>query len=450
MWDQKSRLFGAFVLFAGLLCGSTVVVAQRTASPEEGDMNTANGQPAERYLPLDEAVDSALQDNPDLAEMRARAEAMAAIPSQAGSLPDPMVSFSTQNIPTDSFDLNQEAMTQLRFGVSQQIPYPGKLALREKAAEYEAQAAVDNVDETRLRLVSDVKTVWWRLFYLDRALQIIEINKDLLRQFIKIAGTKYEVGQGLQQDVLLAQLELSKLLDTGIQFEGLRRNEASRINALLGQRSDIPIKLPPQADIVLTLPTLRPVSDLFQVAGEARPRLAEMQSFIDAARMRRDLARKDLLPDFNVGAFYGFRGDDNVGRSRADMLTFQLGMNIPLFAERKQKMAISQRNSELLQRQYALQDEWASVRDQITTAISDFQRAREQFTLFETGIVPQARQTVASMLAGYQVSKVDFLNLVGAQVTLYNYETRYWQALSEAKSALARLVAAVGGENVYE
>src|SRR3972149_10669382 len=43
---------------------------------------------------LERAIDIALRDNPGLAEMQARAEAMAAIPSQAGTLPDPMLSFN--------------------------------------------------------------------------------------------------------------------------------------------------------------------------------------------------------------------------------------------------------------------------------------------------------------------------------------------------------------------
>ncbi|MGZ5053150.1 MAG: TolC family protein, partial [Methylobacter sp.] len=74
----------------------------------------------------------------------------------------------------------------------------------------------------------------------------------------------------------------------------------------------------------------------------------------------------------------------------------------------------------------------------------------DQAVLFETGIVPQARQTVASMLAGYQVNKVDFLNLVRSQITLFEYETQYWKAFTEANQALAQLSSAVGKEEIYE
>ena len=125
-------------------------------------------------------------------------------------------------------------------------------------------------------------------------------------------------------------------------------------------------------------------------------------------------------------------------------------MSLPIYAGRKQDKAAEQRASELLQKQYALQDELGEVKAEITAALADYQRAGEQVQLFRTGILPQARQSVASMLAGYQVNKVDFLNLVRAQITLYNYETQYWKSFSEANQALARLGAAVGEEVTNE
>ena len=158
-------------------------------------------------LTLVAATQKVAQDNPDLAQMLARAKAMAAIPSQEGSLPDPQISFNAMSLPTNSFSTRPEDMTQIGFGLSQAIPFPGKLALREQAAMYEAEAATLNADEVRLRLLSDVKTLWWQVFYLDRTLEIVNNNHSLLQQFVDIARSKYEVGEGLQQDVLLAQLE---------------------------------------------------------------------------------------------------------------------------------------------------------------------------------------------------------------------------------------------------
>ena len=97
-----------------------------------------------------------------------------------------------------------------------------------------------------------------------------------------------------------------------------------------------------------------------------------------------------------------------------------------------------------------MQDKWNAIQGDITATISAYQQAREQKELLQTGIIPQARQTIASMLSGYQVNKVDLLNLVRAQITLYDYETSLWRIISQAKTSLAELTASVGEDSIYE
>ncbi len=399
-------------------------------------------------LPLQSALDIAVQDNPNLAQIQARSEALAAIPSQVGTLPDPIIIFNAINIPVDTFDTRQEPTTRMQGGISQAFPFPGKLALREEAATYEAEAATYDVTEARFRLLRDVKKTWWTHFYLDKALEIIVANQNLLRQFVEIAQTKYEVGEGLQQDVLLAQLELSKLLDTEIRLTGALDKTKAQLNALLDQPANLIFKIP--LDPQEKLPTLQKESLLFEEAESYRALLASRRESIHAAQSRLDLANKDYFPDFKFGAFYGGRQDSLAGQERADFLSLKLSMNVPIFAATKQRKAVDQRTSELMQQRYTLQDQWNNVRADISSAYSEFHQTKNQVVLFKSGIIPQARQTVASMLSGYQVNKVDFLNLVRSQITLYNYEIRYWKAFTQANQALAQLTAMVGKEEIYE
>jgi outer membrane protein TolC len=397
----------------------------------------------------DAAIEIGLRNNPGLAALRAHADAQAAMPPQAGALPDPTVSLGAINFPVDGFDRDQEPMTQLRVGVSQALPFPGKRVLQEKAAQFEAQASVKSVDEARLQLISDIRSAWWRLFYLDRALEIVGRNRDLLRQLVEIARTRYEVGEGLQQDVLLAQVERSQLLDKELQLKGARQSEAARLNALLNLPAQSPVVLPARTDTAL--PETLPARTLTELAERSRPMLDRLRRRLDAADTRVALARRDRLPDFTLGAAYGFRDGENAdGSARDDFASVTLSMSVPLYAGRKQNRAVDQRNSERLQQRYELQQEIDRVRSAVATALSDYEQAREQARLFEAGIIPQARQTVASMRAGYQVDKVDFLNLVRSQINLYNHEIRYWQSLSDAHQALARLTAAVGREVTHE
>ncbi len=399
-------------------------------------------------LSLPTALNIAVQDNPNLAQMQARYQAMSAIPLQMGSLPDPIISFNALNIPVDSFDLAQENMTQMQGGISQSIPFFGKLALSAQTANYQAEAAKYDVEELRLQLLSHVKQNWWMLFYLHRSLAIIQLNQNLLRQFVDIARTKYEVGEGLQQDVLLAQLELSKLLDKKIRVEAILKKSQAQLNTLLSRPANQLINLPNQASE--TLATLKSETILYKETENTRALLSSRREIIHAAQSRLKLAKKDLLPDFTVGIFYGGRLDNLSGQERADLMSFKVSMNVPIFAASKQLKAIDQYNSELIQQRYLLKDQWNQTRADISSAYSDYQQHQQQAILFKQGIIPQARQTVASMLAGYQVNKVDFLNLVRSQITLYNYEIQYWQALSLANQAAAQLMAIAGKEEIYE
>lgn len=399
-------------------------------------------------LSLQDATEMAIQHNPDLAQMQARASAMAAIPSQVSSLPDPTISFNARNLPTNTFNTAQEDMTMIGPGISQSFPFPGKLGLRGDAASSEAEAALQNVTEAQAWLLSNVKQFWWQVYYLDHALHIVDNNQTLLRQFIQIARTKYEVGKGLQQDILLAQLELSNLLDQQLILKNTRQRAVVQLNVLLGRIANHPVTLPKEVDE--QLPTLASETELYQLAEVSRALLSSKRESINAAQARLSLAKKDYYPDVNLGAFYGFRRDRPSGIERSDLLTLNMSVQIPIFAARKQSKAVDQRNSEVMQHKYALEDEWNKVRAEISQNYSDFQRAKQQVTLFKTGIIPQARQTVSSMLAGYQVSKVDFLNLMRSQIALLNHEMQYWKAFVEANQSLAKLAAAVGEDEIYE
>jgi len=403
----------------------------------------------EHALSLAGAEAIALQNNPALKAAGKQAEAMAAMPAQAGSLPDPKLSMNALNLPVDTFSTSQEPMTQMQLGISQAFPFPGKLGLKELAAERMASMALQNQQEFRLVLLRNTRIHWWNLAYLDSALSILRHNQELLRNLVKIAETKYKTGKGLQQDVLLAQLELSKLLDRELMLKATRESEAATLNALLGRPSRTDVVLPRQtahdlADIKFDIDTLK------QSARTTRPMLVAMDYNVQAADARMALAERDYYPDFSVGAAYGFRRGMNPanGQKRPDMASVMFSMSVPLYSGSKQDKAVDQRSAEKAMAEFSWQDAANQVDAEIDAAGSDLSIARDRVMLFEQGILPQARQTTASMLAGYQVNKVDFLNLIGAQLSEFNTEIQYWQQVSLAYQAEARLTAAAGRESL--
>jgi len=420
-----------------------------TASAQQSGVEGPASTTGDVGLSVEEAVRTALQGSPGLKAIHARALALKQVPSQQGALPDPILSLGSFNLPVDTFAVGQEAMTQLQVGLAQTFPFPGKLGLMSAVAEDQARMADYDVSERRLQLVRDIRALWWRLAYLDRALDVVISNQELLRQLVTIAQTKYRVGRGLQQDVLLAQLELSKMLDQELILSNQRRTDAARLNTLMGLGVGRPVVLPNQID--QTLPDVPAESEFLQLARQHRPVLMRQDAVIAMAQSGIELARKDYYPDITLGAAYGLRSGANPDDSgRADLLSLSANIRLPIFTGVRQDRRLDQRRRELLEQRFQRQDIGNRVESEVSVAYADFVRARQQTRLFLQGIIPQATQTVASMRSGYEVNKVDFLNLIRAQITLFSYQTRYWSALSQAHEALARLFAATGQEDFDE
>jgi outer membrane protein TolC len=410
----------------------------------------ANDSITDGKLSLQEALDIALANNQGLAGARAQADSLGAAPSQEGALADPILSFNAINLPTDTFDLDQEPMTQMQISLSQKFPFPGQRGLQRDAAERDALAANQQVLEQQLQIAARVRGTWWQLAYLDQAIEIVQQNQNLMRDFIEIAQTKYKVGKGLQQDVLLAQLELSKLLNRQIPLEGMRDVAEADLNALMDRPPGQLIELA-SATANTNLPELPLETELLDNAVGDRPLLDKEREKVAAARLRLDLAKKKSYPDFTVGAAYGFRdGTDPTGRNLPDLVTFRLGFNLPIYSSSKQDKAIEQRNSDYFGRKHAFNESLRTVQADVARNYARYNASRDQVSIFGTAIIPQAQQTVSAMLSGYQVNKVDFLNVLNAQITLYNAQISYWDALSNAKTSLAKLAASVGSEKLYE
>ena len=182
-----------------------------------------------------------------------------------------------------------------------------------------------------------------------------------------------------------------------------------------------------------------------------RPLLHVARDRTEASRTRMDLAKKNYYPDLQVGAGYGFRdGEDPIRGERPDLASLMIRINVPIYFKSKQSKALEQRSSEYFESKFVLNETVRSVQASIARNYARYHATRGQVSLFGTAIIPQAQQTVSAMLSGYQVSQVDFLNVLNAQITLYNAQISYWEAMSNAKRSLANLAASVGSEEIYE
>src|SRR5687768_5746064 len=159
---------------------------------------------------LDSLVARALASSPPLRAARARLDAARMRIRPAGARPDPMLMAGVQNFPVTDPGFT-DVMTMKMIGVGQTIPYPGKLPLRTRAAEYEVAAATARLDEARLTVAREVRSAYYDLVFADQAFDIVRRNQEMLAALVPVSEAQYSSGTGTQADVLRLRVEAARL-----------------------------------------------------------------------------------------------------------------------------------------------------------------------------------------------------------------------------------------------
>jgi len=382
------------------------------------------------------AVELAHSANPTLQAARLRVDVARERVPQAGALPDPVLTLGLMNRPLDGFGTD-ERMTMNTVQLMQRLPWPGKLGFSEDRAEHLVVARELDANEVELQLTARVKTVYYQLAYMDRALGVMRETRDLLRNFHEVSAARYAVGDGLQQDVLQAQVAVAQITEDIIVMEQERTASAARLNALLGRDATVPV-----AALELEGPVggPPPVDTLMALAAVERPALQATRARIDAAEAGYRAARRQLYPDFMVSLGYGQRPQ------YTDMVTIMLGITVPLWAGGRQlplrrEMLAMQTEQEALERNL-----YNETFARITELRAHAERARNLSELYATSVLPQAQAAVESALSAYRVGSVDYMTLVNNQLTVNRYEIETVRLVADYRRAVAELEALIGSD----
>jgi len=397
---------------------------------------------------LPSLVAAAVDNNPELKSSQARWQMFANKARQASALEDPMLMLKLQNLmvrePT-AFD--KDPQTAKVIGISQQIPFWGKRAIKQEVAQYEAESYRWSLEERKLELARMVKETYYQLYAVDKSLEIVEKNLKLLSDFVTIAESKYSVGQGVQQDIYKAGLEKSKMLDMQITLRQQRKSLEANLNYLLYRPGSTPVG--PIADF--TLPKL-PLSaeQLKELAAEKRPQIKSFAELVNKGQASHRLAQKEFYPDFNLSFEYMFRekvATEMVSDPCYDMFTVGVTFNLP-FQQEKRRAMLAESTTETSMATEELNSLKNTISFTINDTLAQLERRWNLVELYKGGIIPQAEQSLESAVIGYRVNKVDFLTLLDSRMNLFNYERELYDSQAEYMMKLAQLEAAIGTDIV--
>ena len=357
------------------------------------------------------------------------------------SYENPMITYSpdTQNMVQTVGGMETNAV-----GVSQTIPFPGKLTLRGRVAAREADAVHENL---RAVIQETERRVWvsFAAYYLaDRALEVNEETTQLARQFETIAEAKYKVGRAPEQDVIQAQVEVSQLSVQKVDLVKARNTTLGNLNTVLDRDPRAPIGRP-QELAANTIP-----AKLERFVGEAkaaRPELKAEERMIEARATSVTLAKMGYLPDFNIGGDYigidGMSGLPGNPANGQDVWMATIGFSVPIWLDRV-KAEVDKAKAELSQEKSARRNVEDTVADEVQSAYEQLEASARNEAIYRTTLIPQTAQRVAAARAGYQTGIVDFLTLIDSLKAYEDIRMRHYETVEQYQVSAADLARAVG------
>ncbi len=390
---------------------------------------------------LERLIAAAVADNPDLAAVRDRIAATEAAVPQASSLPDPEAMVALSNVPVGDTALERTPMTGIQLGLRQKVPYPGRLDLKELAAEQDVKITRSIYQESENAVIRDVKHAWDDLFYLQKAVEVTRVNKEVAHALTEVADALYSTGSRPQQDLVKANVEVARLVDRLVVLEEKIDRTEARLNGLLDRPADAPLPTP---QVTFEPLQLSPEA-LEGAARESRPLLQET-----AARGRRPetmvrLAKMNMRPDFKLGVHYRVRAGSPMDPVQGqDFWSFSVGANLPWLNEDLHEAEVDEAQSMLDAARKQDQAAFNRVREALDNALEYANAQRRQASLYAEGLIPQAELGFSTARSAYETGQTDLTSVLDAFRTLKTYQEKYYRIVADHANAIADLEYVIG------
>jgi outer membrane protein TolC len=407
------------------------------------ESNTLLSAAAQHHAPssaapatLAQLQEMAMRSNPELRiAVRRLSVAQSRVPG-AGALDDPVFMYRDWGTPLKKpWDLNQ---AQNMFMYSQTLPGPGKRGLRSEIANKEVDVANAELEAVRRDVSARVSRAFYDLLRNNDELRIHDQQVIIARQALETARVKYTVGRVPQQDVLKAQVALTRLVEHLNSLAEDGDLAAATLNSLIGRDPSEPLEVLGQYSLPAQLPSL---VELEKVAIESRPELSMYTKAIEQSEAKTKLAQKGYTPDYTISAGYMLMPTGSAYRNN---YMAEFGLSLPWLNRRKHDAEISEAQALTLEQRAEYDNQRALVFLQIQEGLVKARTTYRNLSLYRNTLKPQAEATLKATVTAYKNDRTDFLNLLDSQNMTLDVESSYFKNAAEFESRLADLEHAVG------
>jgi outer membrane protein TolC len=385
---------------------------------------------------LSEIEQIALAENPEIhVASRKVSMAEAHVPT-VGKLDDPQFMMRNWQVPLNKpWDLNA-AQNMLMLG--QSLPGPGKRTLQTSIAESDVTLAQDELESVRLRVRVEVRKAFFDLLLAQEEMRIHDQHVGIARQAIESARIKYTVGKVPQQDVLKAELAMTRLEEHIIRFERDAEVARVRMNTLVGRDPMTPIRVQGDFGVGAELPAQKQLEHLSLVS---RPDLLEAQAAADMSRKEETLAHKAYVPDFSVAGGYMLMPS---GSNPRNNYMFEGSVTLPWLNRRKHDAEINESIVKITEQDAEVAAMRNAAFGQIDEALDEALAAQRLARMYHDSLEPQSEATLHAAVIAYENNQTDLLDLLDSQMAVIDVNLAWLQSMGEFAASVSDLELAVG------
>jgi len=380
---------------------------------------TLSGQVFSAELTLNQAIERALEQDLWQTSSVQREQALIDRAQSSDSLPDPSVTLTAGNFPVDTFDIQQEPMTQVSVALTQMFPRGDSRALSaQRNRQLSSQQPLLRQDRA-LRVRQAVTRLWLQGYQAQESIQLMEQERDLLRQLVDAARAGYASGLNntRQQDVVEANVELIRLDDRLAEL----RQALAVTREQLGEWLNNEPEVVGDPERFVGLPEV-PATDALPSAEVVthHPQVLAFECRIQSSETGEALARQSYRPAWGLTAKYGYRDDDLMGNNRADLMSVGVTFDLPLFTGHRQDREVSAAiaDTEALRTDKTLL--LRRMRSELSAAITEYSYLYERQTFYLQELLPQVKEQASAALSSYHSDRGDFSSVVQARTSVLN------------------------------
>jgi outer membrane protein, heavy metal efflux system len=387
---------------------------------------------------LDSLIAEALKNNPLLKAARNKVEAASSRTKQVAAWDAPQIGVEFYQAPTRSFPNPFKDQMEYDYSIQQMLPFPGKLsAMRSMARNYTGMTEQSYVALEK-KIIRDLKSAYFELYLVQRKIATNEENQELMKRLGEIAVSQYKTGMGKQPDILRAQTERSTLTTEGINLVSEKRAIEAMINTILSRPVDEPLGIVP--DIEMSLPQWS-LDQLRPLALANRAELKAMGYGIAMSKADLSLSRKEYFPDLMARVMY-----KDMAMTGNNFWSAMVGVNVPLafWSFKKYTAKVEENRVQVREAENEFENMKNMISFELQDALIKVQTNQNLALLYKNTVIPQAEQTLQSILAAYQTSKTEFLMVVDAYRMVLTAKLDYHMAVMTYMTSQAQLEQAVG------